>query len=51
MLMLGVVLLIVAALLDVAVLWTIGWILAGVGMLLLVLGLFDRSVGPARFYF
>lgn len=51
MLLLGVVVLILAALLDIAVLWTIGWILAGVGLLLLVFGMLDRSVGPARFYY
>jgi len=51
MLTLGVLLLVLAVLLDVAVLWTIGWIVAGFGLVLLVLGILDRSLGPARYYY
>ena len=51
MLTLGAVLLVVTALLDVALLWTIGWILTGAGLILMLLGMLDRSVGPARFYY
>lgn len=51
MLTLGVLLLILAVVLDIAVLWTIGWILAGFGLVLFVLGILDRSFGPSRFYY
>lgn len=51
MLTLGVVLLVLAALLEVPVLWTIGWIVAGFGLLLVILGMLDRSVGPYRYYY
>ncbi len=51
MLTLGVLLLILAVLFDIGVLWTIGLIVAGFGLLLFVLGLLDRSIGPARYYY
>ncbi len=51
MIVLGVILLILALLLDVGILWTIGLILIVVGVLLFVLGLLDRAVGPRRYYY
>jgi hypothetical protein len=51
MLTLGVVLLVLAALFGVPVLWTIGWIVAGFGLLLVILGMLDRSIGPYRYYY
>ncbi len=51
MIVLGVILLILALVLDVGILWTIGLILIAVGVLLFVLGLLDRAVGPRRYYY
>jgi hypothetical protein len=48
---LGVVLLILALLLDIPVLWTIGGILTVIGLILMVLGVLDRAVGPRRYYY
>jgi hypothetical protein len=48
---LGVVLLILGAVLNVGILWTIGLILIGVGIILAVLGALDRAVGPRRHYY
>jgi hypothetical protein len=51
MIVLGVILLILAMVLDIGLLWTIGLILIAVGVLLFVLGLLDRAVGPRRYYY
>jgi len=48
---LGVVLLILGLVLDVGILWTIGLILVGVGIVLAILGMLDRAVGPRRHYY
>lgn len=51
MIVLGVVLLLLTALLDLpAVLWTIGLILVVVGAVLWILGSMGRAVGPRRYY-
>jgi hypothetical protein len=50
MLTLGVLLLILAVVLDIGVLWTIGIILTVIGLILAVLGVLDRSLGPRRYY-
>jgi hypothetical protein len=50
MLTLGIILLILAVIFDVAVLWTIGLILTVIGLILAVLGVLDRSIGPRRYY-
>jgi hypothetical protein len=51
MLSLGVILLILALLLDISVLWSIGIILTVIGLILAVLGVLDRSFGPRRYYY
>ncbi|MCC5949587.1 MAG: hypothetical protein JJT89_14145 [Nitriliruptoraceae bacterium] len=51
MLALGVLLLILHLLLDIPVLWQIGWVLTVIGLILAVLGVLDRSVGPRRYYY
>ena len=51
MIVLGVVLLILGLVLDVGILWTIGLILVGVGIVLAILGMLDRAVGPRRHYY
>jgi uncharacterized protein DUF6131 len=51
MIILGVILLIVGALLDIAILWILGVILAVVGGVLWLLGSVDRKVGPRRHYY
>ena len=33
------------------ILATIGWILIAVGVILIILGALNRSVGPRRFYY
>lgn len=51
MIVLGIILLLVAALLDVPpVLWTIGLILIALGVILAILGTLGRAVGPRRHY-
>jgi membrane-bound ClpP family serine protease len=47
---LGVILLILGAVLDISILWTIGIILVVVGAVLWILGSMDRAVGPRRHY-
>jgi hypothetical protein len=47
---LGVICLILGLILGVGVLWTIGIILIAVGIILAVLGMMDRAVGPRRYY-
>ena len=50
MLTLGVLLLILAVIFDIGVLWTIGIILTAIGLILAVLGVLDRAIGPRRYY-
>jgi Family of unknown function (DUF6131) len=50
MIILGVILLILGALLDISILWVLGVILAVVGAILWLLGSMNRSVGPRRHY-
>ena len=51
MIVLGVILLILTALLDLPpILWTIGIILIVVGAVLWILGAMGRAVGPRRYY-
>jgi uncharacterized protein DUF6131 len=50
MIILGVVLLILGALLNISILWVLGIILAVVGAALWLLGSMDRAVGPRRHY-
>jgi hypothetical protein len=49
--LLGVVLLIIGFIAKVAILWTIGIILAVVGVILVLLGAAGREVGGRRHYF
>jgi hypothetical protein len=51
MITLGVILLIIGLLAKVAILWTIGIILAVVGLVLFALGTVGRAVGGRRHYF
>jgi hypothetical protein len=48
---LGVILLILGLILNAGILWTIGLILIGVGVILAILGALDRAVGPRRHYY
>ncbi|GAA1152714.1 DUF6131 family protein [Nesterenkonia lutea] len=50
MIILGVILLILGALLEVSILWTIGIILIVVGAILWILGSVGRAVGGRRHY-
>jgi hypothetical protein len=47
---LGVVLLILGLIFGAGILWTIGLILIVVGIILALLGMADRAVGPRRYY-
>jgi hypothetical protein len=51
MIILGVIVLILGLIFAVPILWTIGLILVGVGIILAILGIFDRAVGPSRYYY
>ena len=51
MIILGVILLILGALLDIGILYTIGGILAVIGVVLWLLGSFGRQVGPRAHYY
>lgn len=51
MIILGIILIILAALLDIAILYTIGIILVVVGLVLWILGAMGRAVGGRRHYF
>lgn len=51
MIILGVVLLVLGALLDISILYTIGGILVVVGAILWILGSMDRGIGGRRHYF
>ena len=50
MIVLGVILLILGLIFGVGILWTIGLILIVVGIILALLGMSDRAVGPRRHY-
>lgn len=50
MIVLGVILLILGLIFGVGILWTIGLILVVVGIILALLGMADRAVGPRRHY-
>ncbi len=50
MIILGVILLILGAVLNISVLWTIGIILVVIGAVLWILGSMDRAIGPRRHY-
>jgi len=50
MIILGLVLLILGAVLDVGILWTIGIILIVVGAILWILGAMGRTFGPRAHY-
>ena len=51
MIILGVVLLLLGALLDIGILYTIGGILAVVGVVLWLFGTFGRQIGPRAHYY
>lgn len=51
MILLGIVLLLVAWLVGVSILWTLGIILIVVGVILEVLGAAGRPIGPWRHYY
>lgn len=50
MIVLGIILLILGALLDVSILWTIGIILIVIGVILWILGAMGRAIGPRTHY-
>ena len=50
MIILGLILLVLGAVLDVGILWTIGIILIVVGAILWILGAMGRTVGPRPHY-
>jgi len=50
MIILGLILLVLGAVLDVGILWTIGIILVVVGAILWILGAMGRTVGPRAHY-
>lgn len=51
MILLGVVLLILGLIFNAGILWTIGLLLIAVGIILAILGMLDRAVGPRRYYY
>lgn len=51
MITLGILLLIVGLVANIAILWTIGLVLLVVGLVLVVLGSLGRAVGGRRHYF
>jgi hypothetical protein len=50
MIVLGIVLLILGALLDVGILWVLGIILVVIGAILWILGAMGRAIGPRTHY-
>lgn len=50
MIILGLIILVVGFLLNIAILWTIGIIILVIGLILLLLGLAGHSVGPRNHY-
>jgi hypothetical protein len=51
MIILGVILVIIGAIFDIGILYTIGGILAVIGIILWLLGAFGRQVGPRGHYY
>ena len=51
MILLGVIVLVLGALLDVGILYTVGGVLALIGVVLWLLGTYGRQVGPRAHYF
>lgn len=51
LIVLGVILILLAMLLDVSLLYTIGAILAVIGAVLWILGAFGRQIGPRAHYY
>lgn len=51
MIILGVILLVLGAVLNIPILYTIGGILVIVGAVLWVLGSMDRAIGPRKHYY
>ena len=51
MITLGVICLILGLVFGIGILWTIGLILIAVGIILAVLGMMDRAIGPRRHYY
>lgn len=51
MIVLGVILLVLGLILNLGILWTIGLILVVVGIILWILGMMDRAIGPRRHYY
>ena len=51
MIILGVILLILGYLIAIPVLITIGWILAGIGLVLLLVGVAGREIGGRRYWY
>jgi hypothetical protein len=51
MIILGIILLIVGFLAKIAILWTIGIIIAVIGLILFLLGLAGREIGGRRHYY
>lgn len=51
MIILGIILLIIAAIADISILWTVGIILIVVGAILWILGATGRAVGGRKHYF
>jgi hypothetical protein len=50
MIVLGVICLILGLIFGIGILWTIGLILIVVGIILALLGMMDRAIGPRRHY-
>jgi Family of unknown function (DUF6131) len=50
MIVLGLICLLLGLVFGIGILWTIGLILIAVGIILAVLGMMDRAVGPRRHY-
>lgn len=50
MIILGVILLVLGAVLDISILWTLGIILVVIGAILWLLGTTGRAVGPRAHY-
>ena len=51
MIVLGLILLILGLIVGSGLLWTIGLILLAVGIILAILGMMGRAVGPRRHYY
>ncbi|MDQ6818903.1 MAG: DUF6131 family protein [Actinomycetota bacterium] len=51
MITLGVILLIIGLIAKIAILWVIGIVLLGIGLILVLLGMVGRAVGGRRHYF